>query len=391
MLRLSSWTPNFNPDSIRQTYAQCWVRFHGLPREYWCPKILFEIGGGIGIPIALDEATMKRSFGHFARILIEIDLNSNLRDKILVEHEGYAFFVEVEYERLPFFCTACQAIGHDISNCKRKQHSYDNSVKETEVKKDSRKVNLQYVPKVSNAEDKMLNKGKEIVQDDVIQTSPKKSLMDMAGTSNVIIETIIDPKAFLGVNNVPADAPEAQKSVSPLLGFITDNPVDFETSICHAGSSPIKGVIKMQGEVDGLGKDFQSPNQRIEVCSDDTIVADSQSTSNGIHGSDKMDKNHSVLVTRSGSTVSPISNIKNQVVAADMRIVSHLWSQDDDNLEDDIPTIPVADPSKYLMDVPVTIQEDPNAGLTSVQSKSMKKNNRQKLLRQFRQRGMFPV
>lgn len=43
VLRLTSWTPDFNPNLIRQSNVQCWVRFHGLSREYWRPKILLRL------------------------------------------------------------------------------------------------------------------------------------------------------------------------------------------------------------------------------------------------------------------------------------------------------------------------------------------------------------
>lgn len=145
VLWLSSWTLDFNPGLIRQSCVQSWVRIHGLSREYRRPKILFEIGIGIGVPIALDEATMKRTFGHFARILIEVDLNADLHDKIMVEREGYAFFVDLEYERLPQFCSSCQVIGHSASNC-RKNLQYD-IVNKDHNQKDSRKQSMQYVPK----------------------------------------------------------------------------------------------------------------------------------------------------------------------------------------------------------------------------------------------------
>lgn len=37
-----------------------------------------------------------------------------LHDHILVEQEGYAFFVELEYKSLPLFCDQCVCIGHSI-------------------------------------------------------------------------------------------------------------------------------------------------------------------------------------------------------------------------------------------------------------------------------------
>lgn len=89
------------------------------------PKILFEIARGIGIPIALDDATSKRTFGHFSRILVDVDLSGNLHDQILVER-GLWFFMKIEYEKLPYFCSFCQNIGNSSANCKRKENYVDN-------------------------------------------------------------------------------------------------------------------------------------------------------------------------------------------------------------------------------------------------------------------------
>lgn len=125
ILRLFSWTPYFNPNIQRQTGAQCWLRILGLPQEYWRLRILFAIAGSIGTPICLDEATNKkafeRSYGHFARVLIDVDLTSNFRDKFLVEREDFAFFMGIQYEKLPDFCTSCQNIGHTLANCRRQK------------------------------------------------------------------------------------------------------------------------------------------------------------------------------------------------------------------------------------------------------------------------------
>lgn len=295
-----------------------------------------------------------------------------------------------------------------------------------DLNKDSRKKNLQYVPKVSKGDDKIVDKGKEIVLEelDPLHIPAKENVSDMVGPSNpnVTIETIIDSKAFLGVNNVPDDDPAAQNSLNPLLGFVqadnsgkaidvnNDN-LGIVASGINVGNSPIKCVLQGQDDCNlspnqgivisntGIIADI-SPNkgvievhdndgnlstilqaQRIVECSDDTIVADSQS-SNANQGNADMDYNNALVTRRSTTSVSPVNSIRNQTVAADMRIISPLWSQEEDNLEEDIPTpISMADPSKYLVDVPVVLQEDPNVGFTTVLSKSMKKKNRQKAAR----------
>ena len=72
----------------------------------------------VGTPIDIDGPTRNRTFGHYARILVDIDLSKRACDEILVERDGFAFKVEVQYERKPLFCHHCYAIGHNVSTCR---------------------------------------------------------------------------------------------------------------------------------------------------------------------------------------------------------------------------------------------------------------------------------
>jgi hypothetical protein len=119
LLRLSRWTPDFNPFNQKQTHSQVWVRFHYLPLDYWQPRILFEIAGAIGTPISIDENTKNHSFGHYARVLIDIDMAGIFPDSLLVEREKFAFDIEIEYENPPYFCFICNSIGHSSDHCKK--------------------------------------------------------------------------------------------------------------------------------------------------------------------------------------------------------------------------------------------------------------------------------
>lgn len=58
-------------------------------------------------------------FGHFVRILVDLDLNNDLRYKVLVERKGCDFFIYLKYENLPEFCNNYNIIGHSLANCKR--------------------------------------------------------------------------------------------------------------------------------------------------------------------------------------------------------------------------------------------------------------------------------
>jgi len=96
ILKLFAWTNDFSPSLQNSLSAQVWLRIYGLPQEYWRPRILFAIASSMGTPICTDSASSKpmieRTFGQFARVLIDMDISQTLRYKVLVERKGYAFF-----------------------------------------------------------------------------------------------------------------------------------------------------------------------------------------------------------------------------------------------------------------------------------------------------------
>jgi len=143
-LKLFPWTKDFSPTLQTNTSAQVWMRIHGLAQEYWRKKIIFAIASSVGTPICVDSITSKpaieRTFGHFARVLVDIDLAKALKHEVLVERKGFAFFVEFEYENLPEFCDFCKLVGHNISVCRKankteneRQSRLQTSVERTDV------------------------------------------------------------------------------------------------------------------------------------------------------------------------------------------------------------------------------------------------------------------
>jgi hypothetical protein len=129
VLKLFAWQNDFSPSSQKNTSAQVWVKIFGLAQEYWRPRIITAITSSLGSPIIIDAAVTKprfeRTFGQYVRVLVDIDISQELHYKILVERKGFAFFVEVEYENLPQFCTHCNMVGHYLEICKRIQVTED--------------------------------------------------------------------------------------------------------------------------------------------------------------------------------------------------------------------------------------------------------------------------
>jgi len=118
VLRLFEWTADFDMYDQRNTHAQVWIRLMALPQEYWMEQTLREIASAVGMPLLLDNATLKRLFEHYARILVDIDFSKRIFHEIIVEKEGASYPVEVVYERIPDFCSHCQTLGHDVPNCR---------------------------------------------------------------------------------------------------------------------------------------------------------------------------------------------------------------------------------------------------------------------------------
>ena len=71
----------------------------------------------IGIPLKINQATINGDFGHFARVLVDINLKNPLLEAIQLEKGEECRFVNLFYEKLPDFCTTYSSIGHVAARC----------------------------------------------------------------------------------------------------------------------------------------------------------------------------------------------------------------------------------------------------------------------------------
>ena len=78
---------------------------------------MFEIAPGLGTPLTIDEATQKRCFGMYARVLMDVDLSEKLFESVLVETDGLILPITVEYKRHPPLCVHCRMLGHTLQHC----------------------------------------------------------------------------------------------------------------------------------------------------------------------------------------------------------------------------------------------------------------------------------
>ncbi|XP_057793297.1 uncharacterized protein LOC131009914 [Salvia miltiorrhiza] len=93
-LRLREWTRNFDP---YKELSSLWT------------------------PIKVDGASADGDVGHYARILVELDLALPIPESALVDCADSYFHVEFGFEQLPFYCNKCKITGHTIDKCRKNQ------------------------------------------------------------------------------------------------------------------------------------------------------------------------------------------------------------------------------------------------------------------------------
>lgn len=97
------------------------------------------------------------AFGHYARILVDIDLSKPLHSDILVERNEFAFYARVEYEKLTHLYDFCKTVDHTLPQCKKKKKK-----KESQSHQDGKFV-IVHLPTGSKATEKEPSAQKNLV------------------------------------------------------------------------------------------------------------------------------------------------------------------------------------------------------------------------------------
>lgn len=80
--------------------------------DYWHPQVLIEFARTISVLLKVDASTLNGDFGHYARVLIDIDLVKPPLESLLFKDKDRNFYVYFEYENLPTLYTVCSFLGH---------------------------------------------------------------------------------------------------------------------------------------------------------------------------------------------------------------------------------------------------------------------------------------
>ncbi|XP_057771119.1 uncharacterized protein LOC130990908 [Salvia miltiorrhiza] len=118
-VRLREWTKFFDPYKESSSIAQIWVRIYNLPLEFWHPEVIAVIGRAVGHPIRIESSAAAGAVGHFARVLIEVDLSTPLLEGVYIDEGTSSCYVKFSYESMPLYCSRCRITGHTVDRCRR--------------------------------------------------------------------------------------------------------------------------------------------------------------------------------------------------------------------------------------------------------------------------------
>lgn len=88
-----------------------YVRFY-LKLVYWHPQILSDLARDIGVPLRFDYNTISGEFGHFARVLVDVDHGNSVPNFLVLNRSNGCIKMYLSYENLPEFCSVYSSVGH---------------------------------------------------------------------------------------------------------------------------------------------------------------------------------------------------------------------------------------------------------------------------------------
>ncbi|KAE8726828.1 hypothetical protein F3Y22_tig00006038pilonHSYRG00002 [Hibiscus syriacus] len=112
-ITVQRWRPNFVVANASIPSTTVWIHIPGLPIEYFEESVLCNLGRLVGKHLKIDYHTAWSTRGRFARICVEIDLNTPLLSKVRIGNKVY----NIEYEVMHSICFKCGVVGHRATDC----------------------------------------------------------------------------------------------------------------------------------------------------------------------------------------------------------------------------------------------------------------------------------
>lgn len=94
-----------------------WINLRNVPLHLWNSKGLGKLASFIGVPLLLDKQTATRSRMTYARICVEVSIDSDLPSHIDAKVGNTEIKVPVKYTWKPLRCSHCAVFGHFTEKC----------------------------------------------------------------------------------------------------------------------------------------------------------------------------------------------------------------------------------------------------------------------------------
>ncbi|XP_020674470.1 uncharacterized protein LOC110093811 [Dendrobium catenatum] len=117
---MQKWHPKFKPKRENFTSIPIWVKIHDLPLACWNSEGISRIASKIGIPLAADTLTTKKTRLTYARVCVLVDCHASYPEEIKVSLDGDIVALKVQYEWRPSPCAHCKSLVHFSSFCPSK-------------------------------------------------------------------------------------------------------------------------------------------------------------------------------------------------------------------------------------------------------------------------------
>lgn len=114
---LKKWSLDFTSTRDELDTIPVWAKIHDLPLCYWNPSGISKIASKIGIPLAVDSLTSKKSRLTYARIDVQIKNGNSIPDLIPIKVKNKEISLVVTYNWKPIACAHCNSFSHPPQSC----------------------------------------------------------------------------------------------------------------------------------------------------------------------------------------------------------------------------------------------------------------------------------
>lgn len=120
-LILKSWSPDMNLEECNPDSIPVWVTLQDFDMQQWTTLGISKVASALGKPLATDLFTHNRQMLGYARVLVEVKVNQEIKEEIWIKHcTGKTISEKVHYEWDPKQCPYCKVWGHKEAGCAKK-------------------------------------------------------------------------------------------------------------------------------------------------------------------------------------------------------------------------------------------------------------------------------